>query len=113
MVDQSAEVVTLLKEELILFKASHAEVYRATIPQQLKQPEKPFDIVFLDPPYQAELLLKCCFYLEEHFFLAKKAYIYLEANNTLCENALPPNWSLLKSKKAGQVAYHLILRIKE
>lgn len=110
LVDQSSEVVALLKEELQLFKANNAEIYRAMIPQQLKQPQKPFDIVFLDPPYQADLLLKTCFYLEEHSFLANEAYIYLEASASLCENELPSNWEILKSKKAGQVSYHLILR---
>jgi 16S rRNA (guanine966-N2)-methyltransferase len=112
LVDQSKEVVALLKEQLNVFKATNAEVYRATVPEQLKKPEKPFDIVFLDPPYQSDLLLACCFYLEEHLFLAEEAYIYLESKTSLCENDLPSNWTLLKNKKAGQVSYHLAIRTK-
>ena len=112
MVDQSAEVISLLKEEAAMLKADRAEIYRARIPSQLKKPEKPFDIVFLDPPYQADLLVQCCFYLEENSFLAREAYIYLEASHGLCENDLPSGWTLLKSKKAGQVAYHLAQRKK-
>src|SRR6185437_16727876 len=47
MVDASLEVVSLLKEELVVFKSDRADVYRANLPQQLKTPTHKFDIVFL------------------------------------------------------------------
>lgn len=111
MVDESAVVVSLLKEQLANFKTDRAEVYRAVVPEQLKKPIKPFDIVFLDPPYQQDNLLPCCFYLEQHGYLAERAYLYLEAKTPLDPAQLPANWRLIKSKKAGQVAYHLAERV--
>jgi 16S rRNA (guanine966-N2)-methyltransferase len=48
--------------------------------------------------------------LEKNAFLAARALIYLEAPESLQENELPPNWKIIKSKKAGQVAYHLVER---
>lgn len=110
MVDASSEVVSLLKEELAVFKSDNADIYRANLPQQLKAPSHPFDIVFLDPPFSQDLLLPCCFYLEEHGFLTDGAYIYIESGGTLDENNLPEHWKIIKSKKAGQVAYHLVQR---
>lgn len=110
MIDDSPVVIKLLQEELQVFKAQNAEIYRAKAPLQLKPPSEPFTIVFLDPPYGENILLPCCFYLEEQGFLAENAYIYLEARETLDEKLLPVNWQLLKSKRAGQVAYHLIKR---
>ena len=110
MVDESHEVMKCLQEEAQRFKANNLEIYRARAPHELKTPEKPFDIVFLDPPFQLHLLIPTCFYLEDNHFLANDAYIYLEAKDTIAENELPPNWRLIKSKKAGQVAYHLALR---
>lgn len=112
LVDQSSVVIKLLQEALTRFKADNAKIYRAHVPQQLKLPEKRFDVVFLDPPYQENLLLPTCFYLERENFLADEAYIYLEAKANLGENELPSNWMIVKSKKAGQVAYHLALRKK-
>jgi 16S rRNA (guanine966-N2)-methyltransferase len=112
MVDFSAEVVSLLQQEKEMLKAEHIEIYCAKVPEQLKLPAKPFDIVFLDPPYQQNSLLSCCFYLEEKAFLADNAYIYLEAKNVLSETDLPANWQIIKSKVAGQVAYHLAQRKK-
>lgn len=111
MVDQSPAAIALLQEELLTFKAKNAEVYRANVPQQLKKPDKLFDVVFLDPPYQEDILLSCCFYLEENGYLAEEAYIYLEAKMTLDEKLLPPHWQVIKSKKTGQVAYHLVHRL--
>jgi 16S rRNA (guanine966-N2)-methyltransferase len=111
MVDDSHEVMKTLQEEAQMFKATNLEIYRARVPSQLKKPQKPWDIVFLDPPFQQDLLLPTCLFLEkEEGFLAEKAHIYLEAKDTLKPEDLPSNWEVIKSKKAGQVAYHLILR---
>ncbi len=111
MVEQTKAVVVLLQETLAKLKAQNAEIYCGRVPQQLKKPSKLFDIVFLDPPYQENLLLPTCFYLEEQGFLAKEAYIYLETKALLQQSDLPDNWRLVKSKKAGQVAYHLARRL--
>lgn len=111
MVEQARTAVTLLQQTAVLLKTEDAEIYSATVPLQLKKPQKLFDIVFLDPPYQENLLLPTCFFLEEQGMLADKAYIYLEAKELLQPSELPANWQLLKSKKAGQVAYHLALRL--
>lgn len=110
LTDHAPLVVTLLQEQLALFKATNAEVYLANAPLQLKKTHLPFEIVFLDPPYAQDLLLPCCFYLEEQHFLAAECYIYLETRTPLEEKMLPANWRILKSKRTGQVAYHLALR---
>lgn len=113
MIDQSSEVVRLLQAELAKFGADNAEIYCATMPQQLKPVQKPFDIVFLDPPYQHDLLLPTCHYLEQHGYLAPHAYIYLEAKEAVTEAGLPAGWRLLKNQRAGQVFYHLAQRERE
>src|SRR3990167_10966830 len=74
-VDQSAEVVALLKEELKTLQVENAFIYQATVPTQLQAVDHSFDIVFLDPPYSENLLLPSCYYLEENGFLAQPAQI--------------------------------------
>ncbi len=112
MVDQSPVVVKLLVSELKLFKASNAQVLQAKIPQHWPPLSKVFDLVFLDPPYGENLLLPACFALEEKGLLADPAYIYLESDQDLQEDQLPPGWELIKRKKAGQVGYYLAKRRK-
>jgi 16S rRNA (guanine966-N2)-methyltransferase len=110
MVDEAPQVITLLQEQLATFGANNAEVYRGRIPEQLKPVTKPFDVVFLDPPYQSDLLLPTCQHLEEHGFLAAGAYLYLEAGMAIKDNDLPSGWHIQKCKQTGQVFYHLAKR---
>jgi len=110
-IDESSVVIKTLKETAERLDAKNADIYRANVPEQLHKPKKLFDIVFLDPPFQKNILLPTCFFLEEQNFLAKEAYIYLEASDFLQQNTLPQNWELLKQKKAGHVAYHLVKRL--
>lgn len=110
MVDQSAVVVKRLQEEIVQFGAVNAQVYCASVPNQLQTVQQPFDIVFLDPPYQEGLLLPCCHYLEAHAYLAESAHIYLESHQLVNESDLPAGWTIIKSGKAGQVFYHLAYR---
>jgi 16S rRNA (guanine966-N2)-methyltransferase len=110
MVDQSRPIVDLLQQEAEKLQADNVEIYTAVVPGQLRRPAHLYDIVFVDPPFTEDLLLPCCHFLETNAFLADEAYIYLEAKTALDESRLPPNWRLIKNKKAGQVAYHLALR---
>jgi 16S rRNA (guanine966-N2)-methyltransferase len=113
MVDQSAVVVKLLQTQLNVFAAENACIYQAEVPEGLKPVKRPFDIVFLDPPYQAHLLKPSCDYLEQHGYLAESAYIYMEAQHRIKDNELPFHWRFIKRKQAGHVAYHLAYREKK
>lgn len=112
MVDQSRDVIESLKKGAALLKAENLEIYLGSVPEQLHAPAQPFDIIFLDPPYQADLLLPTCRYLEENNFLAETAFIYLEAKDVIKDNDLPATWHITKCKQAGQVVYHLAERKK-
>ncbi len=70
-------------------------------------PTRPFDIVFLDPPFASGLLEPACRLLEEQLWLSRDAKIYLEAEQAPDKLQLPGSWQLLKNKKAGKVYYGL------
>jgi 16S rRNA (guanine966-N2)-methyltransferase len=74
-----------------------------------KQPQK-FDIVFLDPPYQGELLEPSMRLLEAKNWLRSDALIYVEnpAREPLPD--FPAGWVLWRESKAGQVGYYLFRR---
>jgi 16S rRNA (guanine966-N2)-methyltransferase len=113
MVDADREVVALLQDELASFNIENAEVDEFKIPDKWPTFSRPFDIVFLDPPYQKNLLLPTCQILETKGFLAEGALIYLEAHQVIKDNDLPKNWRLIKSERAGSVFYHLAQRKAE
>lgn len=110
MIDQSKQIVKILQEEALMLKTSIADIYQAKLPFGIKKPKQKFNIVFLDPPFQQNLLFTTCDYLEKNDFLAENAYIYLEAPQAIKPEQLPSNWNFLKNEKAGQVAYHLAIR---
>lgn len=111
MVDQAPVVISSLRSQAERFANDQVAFVKANIPQGLPRPANAFDIVFVDPPYQSDLLLPTCHYLEAHEFLANPAYIYLEAAEIIEDNKLPANWQVIKQKKAGQVVYHLVKRM--
>lgn len=71
---------------------------------------RPFDLVFLDPPYDARWLERACAALESGGWLAPRAWIYLEDAAAHGAPSLPAGWALVRSKKAGDVGYHLARR---
>lgn len=109
-IDQAPEVVQAIKKILTTLDCEAANVIQSTVPSGKQIPYAPFDVVFLDPPYHQQLITPCCQWLEQQQLLAESALIYIESENTLTELNLPPNWRLIRSKQAGQVAYHLALR---
>ena len=72
--------------------------------------EAPFDIVFIDPPFAAELAGQCATLLEENNWLSDQAWIYIEADKRLPTPIVPQHWHLHREKTAGQVVYSLYER---
>lgn len=112
MLDQSHEVIKNLQEMADLLGPDKILICRAKMPHKLDFLPRKFNIVFLDPPYQSDLLLPTCFNLEEQGILADTAYIYLEAQREIQDNELPEHWQIIKYQRAGQVFYHLAKRAK-
>lgn len=70
----------------------------------------PFDIVFIDPPFAADLAGQCASLLEQGHWLSDAAWIYIEADKSLPPTVLPSHWQLHREKTAGQVLYRLYQR---
>ena len=111
-IEQNKKTVERLKDNIRTLAIENASVYHHDALSWLQTAEavKPegdkFDLVFLDPPFDSDLLAKSCKLLNTSGCLAEDAIIYIEHNrDTAIE--LPENWVVLKEKKAGQVAYRL------
>jgi 16S rRNA (guanine966-N2)-methyltransferase len=71
---------------------------------------QPFDIVFLDPPFDSDFLTLAADRLENGGWLAPGALIYVECPARTGLPPLPPAWTATKAKQAGEVGYHLLTR---
>jgi 16S rRNA (guanine966-N2)-methyltransferase len=74
---------------------------------QPRSADRPFDIVFLDPPYDARLLGQAAAALTAHAHLAPDARVYVERRAREPLAALPEAWRELRAGRAGEVGYHL------
>jgi 16S rRNA (guanine966-N2)-methyltransferase len=72
-----------------------------------------FDIAFLDPPFDSDLLTRTADLLEKGDLLAPGALIYVECAARSGLPALPQNWSTTKAKQAGEVGYYLLTRAEK
>jgi 16S rRNA (guanine966-N2)-methyltransferase len=112
-VEREAVSVRAIGEMLALLRCDRGRVEQADAFAWLERGSpaaKPFDIVFLDPPYGEARLPVLTEKLERRGWLAAGAWIYLEDAATHGEPSLPDGWTLLRSKRAGDVGYHLARR---
>jgi 16S rRNA (guanine966-N2)-methyltransferase len=99
-----------LERNRTLLNAAEVECVRADVARFLAGAAEPYDLVFLDPPFRQGLAVPTCETLESGGWLAPRAKIYLETEQGLKLEGLPPRWRLLRGGKAGEVAYHLYER---
>lgn len=109
-VDREASVVNAIKQQLALFAVTNAAVYQANIPQQIASPTEPYNLIFMDPPFEQNLIAISCNWLEQQDWLAKEVWIYIEAEAELSPLPVPSSWQLMRHKTAGKVAYNLLKR---
>jgi 16S rRNA (guanine966-N2)-methyltransferase len=107
MVEQAAPVAQRLRQTLEMLEAENATVVRADAVEYLRQTPQTFDIIFLDPPFSTDLIARCAGLIETHGWIKPGGLIYVEAPSRIESLPLPAGWELIRSKKAGQVGYHL------
>ncbi len=107
MVDQAFQVIERLRKHKTLLALEQVRIIQADALQWLDRQPRPFDIVFIDPPFTADLLPGVCHKLEANAWLAGGARVYLEDDVGRAFDRLPAGWALLKEKQAGQVRYAL------
>lgn len=72
-----------------------------------KQATEPFDLVFLDPPFDSDLLTQVMPLLSQNAWLAENALVYVEQPSKQDPQTTPVGWSVYKEGKAGYSRYTL------
>ncbi len=121
LVDREVAIGSYLRDALQRLQCEQSIVQSMDSLEFLRGPSRPFDIVFLDPPFAASmdtnLLSQVCTQLESRDWLSTHAWIYIESPASMgSPNSIanwPSNWALHRSKQTGQVGYHLVRRISK
>jgi 16S rRNA (guanine966-N2)-methyltransferase len=108
-VERSAIAVASLQASIRTLDAGEALLLHMNAQDYLAAAGLPqFDIVFLDPPFAANLGLELCRLLQSSGCLAKNAKIYIEGDRAVEAIALPDGWVTTHEKTAGNVRYSLV-----
>jgi 16S rRNA (guanine966-N2)-methyltransferase len=109
-VEREREAADRLRETVNELAPGRAMVMQADALAWLGGEAQPFDIVFVDPPFDSGLLPAAMRALESGGWLAPEARIYLEGPARAGPPEMPRGWSLRRSGRAGAVGYHLARR---
>ncbi|MDF7669988.1 16S rRNA (guanine(966)-N(2))-methyltransferase RsmD [Orbaceae bacterium ESL0721] len=119
---RGAKEVTLLEKERITFRqleknrdlchTDKISIFHVDTLNWLNQPaKKQFNLLFIDPPFHHALVEKTVSLLEQHQWVAKNGYIYIETEiDHELLTYIPKNWQLHREKVAGQVHSYLFIR---
>ncbi|KMN08343.1 16S rRNA (guanine(966)-N(2))-methyltransferase RsmD [Pseudomonas helleri] len=106
--DSNREAISNIRENMGILRCTTGQVQQTDALRYLDAtPSDTFDVVFLDPPFNKELLKPACDLLEQRGWLTDDAWIYTESELRPSELGLPGNWRLHREQKAGGVNYAL------
>ena len=106
-IEKNSQAVAQLKKNLTLLKA-HAAVHQGDALQVLAGLSQPYDLIFIDPPFQHNLVNPTLSALQQHGLIAEHAKIYVEQEANAPQLVLPEGLSVLKQKHTGQLSYYLL-----
>jgi len=113
MIDKNPQAIRMIRHNLELLGVDNARLLHGDAQDYLcsllqTSEGSTFDIVFLDPPFNKQLVEPFCRLLDEANCLSAQASIYIEMEKSIELPQLPQNWEVIKAKKAGQLAYYLV-----
>ncbi len=107
LVEKNRQVVHILNSQVSMVKAENISVLQADALQWLPRAQQSYDVIFLDPPFDLDLIPQCCELILQHQLLAQNGRLYIESSRSDLANELPAGLRMLKSSRAGQVYYAL------
>ena len=108
-VERDARAARALRENLARLRVEGAQVSTLEAGAFLRGAAQACDVVFLDPPFALDLWAELAHQLEAGGWLAANALIYVESSRAGVPN-LPPNWSVHREGRAGEVRFALYRR---
>lgn len=106
LVELSPAAAARLRDNAALLGAS-ATVVQGDALTFLNGPVTAFDIVFLDPPFASELVARASAIMDRRGWVRPGTLVYIEVPSTVDPLPIPAGWKLVKSRRSGQVGYHL------
>lgn len=110
-VDKQTVLCKHLQAFLKVLDCKQAQVFCHTLPNDalLKRFTKPFDVVFLDPPYQQNLWIPTLNWLTENQLVHEQSLVFFE-HFRATPIIWPEGWQYWREQTAGNVRFGLLKR---
>ena len=107
LVEEDAKIVAQLKQQKEIFQTNAVEIKHQNALKYIQADTKQYDIIFLDPPFNSDLLEKTVSLLIERQLLSSKGLLYVEsaANQPVSEPL--KTLTCVREKISGEVRYAL------
>ncbi len=107
-VEKSQNAAKQINQHLVTLNCSRGKVTNTDALQFLSAPANhAFDVIFLDPPFNQDLLIPCCELLMQQGYCQADTFIYVEAEPDVDLSKLPDQWHVVKDK--SQSSKHVVL----
>lgn len=113
-IEANSQAVSELRHNQAQLTANNLDIVSGDCQKLLERGNtaKPYDIIFLDPPFDMKLHKQASRLLISGNWLASKAQIYCEFPATEAQD-FPLSWRLIKDKIAGNVRYCLFEYVEQ
>lgn len=105
-IENNRQLSELLKKHAAELGTTQLKVIHTNATHWLKKDPRPYDVIFLDPPYRSNQL-PICLPLLNAGWCHLNTLVYFESNYPLAEQNIPSSFEIMKEKKAGQVYFYL------
>lgn len=105
--EQNPAIIQSLKQNTKQLNIQNLEIIQSDARRFLNGSSHAFDIIFIDPPYQSDLLQECFVLLANPGWVKSNTLIYFESNKIVPIEQLHSSWEIMRNKKAGQVYFYL------
>ena len=97
--------------QLLDLSAQQANIIQGNTLDTANKMEQPYELIFLDPPFNQNLLPQTIQLIVERALLAIDGVIYIECEGQGIVYSAPENWQLIKEKRSAQVLVRVYQRV--
>ncbi len=116
---RGARECTFYEVNRIVFNKLKSNIHLLSLQSKSKLNPKPFslktteqnqqyDLIFLDPPFNKNLLIESLNIIQTNKLLKQNGKIYFETEASFDLQSLEKDWEILKNKKSGEVVFGLL-----
>ena len=109
LVESDARACRSIQENIELLGAeSKIQLYRGRVESYVAHADQQFDLIFMDPPFGANLVGEICHIVNENSLCKTGAKIYIESAKSNLPLPIPASWNIIRKSTRGSVQSTLV-----